>query len=369
MPVYKDKNHKGSTPWFAKFQYTDLEGKKKTKIKRGFRTEKEAKAFEKKFLSDIESDKEFAFEKAVDFYFDTKANKIKLSSLETKKSIFEKYILPYFKGKDIREIKTADLTRWQNKVLFAKNENGENILADTYIKTINSQLRGFFNFAVRNKYIERFDNPILDLESVGKKESDREYIVWSREDFSLFLRSITDHEDAYYAFMILFYTGIRKGELLALTVKDFDYENKTLSINKTFSIIKGKEVITSPKTKNSKRIVQLPDFVCEAVNTYINLFYKPTPNQRLFNYNTGKFLISAMEAGCKRTGLPKIRIHDLRHSHITYLQTLEISSMDIAERVGHKNIGMTMHYSHSTEQMQKAIATKIEKDGDINIDS
>ena len=343
MPIYKDKNHKGSTPWFAKFQYTDSEGNKRTKIKRGFRTEKEAKAFEKKFLADVEANKDYLFEKVVEFYFETCSNQIKLSSLQTKQSIFEKFILPDFSGKDIRNIKTSDLTRWQNKRLFARDKSGERLYSDTYIKTVNSQLRGLFNFAVANDYLERNENPILDLSSVGKKESERDYIVWTRKDFSLFLRSISDYEDAYYAFLLLFYTGIRKGELLALTIKDFDYENQKLYVNKTFSVIKGEEVITTPKTKKSKREVILPDFVCEALHSYIKLFYKPDDNQRIFPYKTGKFLLAAMEAGCNRTGLPKIRIHDLRHSHITYLQNLAISSMDIASRVGHKNVDMTMH--------------------------
>jgi len=366
MPIYKDKNHKGSTPWFAKFQYTDSEGNKRTKIKRGFRTEKEAKAFEKKFLADVEANKDYLFEKVVEFYFETCSNQIKLSSLQTKQSIFEKFILPDFSGKDIRNIKTSDLTRWQNKRLFARDKSGERLYSDTYIKTVNSQLRGLFNFAVANDYLERNENPILDLSSVGKKESERDYIVWTRKDFSLFLRSISDYEDAYYAFLLLFYTGIRKGELLALTIKDFDYENQKLYVNKTFSVIKGEEVITTPKTKKSKREVILPDFVCEALHSYIKLFYKPDSNQRIFPYKTGKFLLVAMEAGCNRTGLPKIRIHDLRHSHITYLQNLAISSMDIASRVGHKNVDMTMHYSHSSEETQRAIVEIIERDGDIN---
>lgn len=362
MPSYLDKNHKGNNPWYVKFYYTNEEGKKTVKIKRGFRTKREADKFEKSFLQDLASNKEYAFEAVVDFYLRDKANRIKESTMQTKKAIIEKYIVPAFKGRDIRSITIRDLMEWQGRELFQKDENGERKLSDTYIKAINSQLRAIFNFAKRADYIE--DNPIVDLESVGKKESDREYVIWTSDEFWKFEDAITDYEDAYLAIMILYYTGLRKGELLALTVNDFNFERRTLSVNKTYSVIKGKEIITEPKTQRSKRVVELPPFLAEAIQDYIDLQYKPEGSQRIFQEKSGKFIETAMEEGCKRTGLSKPRIHDLRHSHITFLGMNLVPPKEIARRVGHSEVKMTWHYSHSTAEGQNDLIQKLERDGE-----
>lgn len=366
MGAYLDSKHKGNTPWYVKFRYTDQEGKKQEKVKRGFRTKTEALEFEKDFLNNISLEREYLFEKVVEFYLETVKNKIKLSTVDTKESIIRKFILSEFSGKDIRNITTADLIRWQNKRLYEKDENGEHKYKGTYIKTINNQLRAIFNFAYAAKYLK--ENPVADLPSAGSKESDREYITWSSDDIKLFLKNIIDHEDAYLAFMILFYTGLRKGELLALTINDFSYEDKTLEITKTFSRLNGKDYIRTPKTKQSKRIVVLPIFLADAIQGYIDLLYKPSPSQRIFQQASDSFIDTALAAGCKRTGLPKIRIHDTRHSHITNLSDMNIPLKEIGPRVGQKSENITLHYSHSTTAGKSSLIDKLEiEGGDYNI--
>lgn len=367
MASYFNKDHKGSTPWYVKFRYTDKDGKKQTMLKRGFRTQAEAKKFEKKFLADVESDKEYLFERFIEFYLKDKSNRVKYSTMLTKEHIIRKFILPEFIGKDIRDITVKDLTEWQIKRLFEKDEEGNRKYTDTYIRTVNVQLRAIFNYAMKKKYID--ENPIDDLENVGKKESDRKYITWSDEDIALFLNNITDYEDAYMAFMILFYTGIRCGELLALTLEDIDLENNIMYIKKTFHRYGGKDVITTPKTEKSKREILLPDFLCEEIKSYIDLQYKPEPDQRLFQAHSSSFLETAMKTGCKRTGLPIIRIHDTRHSHITNLGENNIPIKDIADRVGQRGESITFHYSHSTRKGKNKITDYLEKEGrKINVE-
>lgn len=361
MPAYKDQKHKGKTPWYVKFRYTDTEGKKQVKVKRGFPTEREALKYEEKFLQDLAVDKEYLFEKVVEFYLETSKNKVRRSTYEIKESVINKFILPEFTGRDIREITVRDLTKWQNKYLFAKDENGNNKYQPTYIKRVNGQLRAIFNFALNEEFITK--SPLLTLQSVGSKEPEREYFTWSTEDIRLFLNSITDYEDAHLAFNILFYTGLRKGELLALTIKDFNYENKTLRINKTYSKLKGKEYIRPPKTVGSNRTVDLPQFLADAIQGYIDLFYNPSPNQRIFLAESDSFLDTAFKAGCKRTGLPKIRIHDTRHSHSTNLSDMDVPLKEIGSRLGQKSKNIVLHYHHSTAKGVSDLINKLEKEG------
>ena len=109
-----------------------------------------------------------------------------------------------------------------------------------------------------------------------------------------------------------------KAELLALTPGDFDFEKQTLRINKTFHRFKGKDIITTPKTVKSNRIITLPPFLCDEIKDYLGMFYEIGESERMFSF-TKSYLGHEMERGCKASGVKKIRIHDLRHSHVSLL--------------------------------------------------
>ena len=85
-----------------------------------------------------------------------------------------------------------------------------------------------------------------------------------------------DKPISYYAFEILYWCGVREGELLALTPEDFDFEKKTLRINKSFQRIKGKDVVTTPKTPKSNRVIRMPDFLCEEMKDCLKISHLMT---------------------------------------------------------------------------------------------
>ena len=142
---------------------------------------------------------------------------------------------------------------------------------------------------------------------------------WTKEEYLKFAEVMMDKPRSYYAFELLYWTGIRSGELLALTPSDFDFENQTLRINKTFHRSKGEDIITSPKTAKSNRIIMLPPFLCDEIKDYLEMFYEIGENERMFSF-TKSYLGHEMERGCKESGVKKIRIHDLRHSHVSLSQ-------------------------------------------------
>ena len=152
-------------------------------------------------------------------------------------------------------------------------------------------------------------------------------------------------EESYHAFEILYWCGIRLGELLALTAEDFDFEKNTVRINKSYQRLQGQDVITTPKTPKSNRTIKLPKFLAEEMQEYFAMLYDQTPTDRIFLV-TKSFLHHEMERGCKLSGVKKIRIHDLRHSHISHLIDLGFSAVAIADRVGHESIDITYRYSH-----------------------
>lgn len=109
---------------------------------------------------------------------------------------------------------------------------------------------------------------------------------WTKDEFYKFIDSIMDKQKSYAAFMTLFWTGMRLGELLALTPADIDFENKTISISKSYQRFDGKDVITLPKTPKSKRTITVPDFLLadrlghERVETTMNVYAHIYPNKQ-----------------------------------------------------------------------------------------
>ena len=185
--------------------------------------------------------------------------------------------------------------------------------SQTYLKTINNQLNAIFNYAV--KYYDLPKNPCMVAGSIGKGKAE-EMLFWTQEEFETFLEFVKDKPLSYYAFKLLFWTGMRIGELLALTVGDVDLDRKTITVNKSYQRIKGRDVITEPKTEKSKRVISIPDFLVEDMRKYTGMLYGLMKDDRLFSI-TKSYLEHEMSRGCKLSGVKKIRLHDLRHSHVS----------------------------------------------------
>lgn len=134
---------------------------------------------------------------------------------------------------------------------------------------------------------------------------------WTKEEYLKFAECIMDKPRSYYAFELLYWTGIRSGELLALTPADFDFEKQTLRINKTFHRSKGQDIITTPKTAKSNRVVTMPPFLCEEMKDYLAMLYEVKPDERIFPI-TKSYLGHEMDRGSKAAGVKRIRVHDGR---------------------------------------------------------
>ena len=123
--------------------------------------------------------------------------------------------------------------------------------------------------------------------------------------------------------------------------------------------IKGKEIITDPKTPKSKRTVQMPTFLNDEMQDYINSIYGLENDMRIFPISKS-YLHHEMNRGCKATGVKRIRIHDLRHSHVSLLIDKGFTAVDIANRVGHESIDITFRYAHMFPTKQNEIAKMLD---------
>mgnify|MGYP000662744268 CR=1 FL=1 len=352
MSVTKD----GDTGrWMSQIRVTDWTGKTIHKKKRGFATKKEALQWERDFINQSTGSLGMTFGDFIALYIKDMEHRLKPSTVASKKWLIDLKVTPFFKKIPLNEIKPTHVRQWQNSLTSYRDESGKPY-SQTYLKCINNQLTAIFNYAV--KYYGLKENPCHKAGSMGKKHAD-EMLFWTRQEFQTFIEVMKDRSASYAVFMTLYFTGIREGELLALTPADFDFEKRTVSINKSYQRLNKQDVITTPKTPKSNRVIQMPQFLCDELQDYLKQLYGVEPDSRMFPISKS-YLHREMDRGCKQTGVKRIRIHDLRHSHISLLIDMGFTALAIAERVGHESIDITYRYAHLFPTRQVEMADKLD---------
>ena len=348
------KNEKNNT-WYVQFRYTDWKGERQQKFKRGFKTKREAQEWESDFLMMKQADVTMSFEAFAELYERDIKPKLKENTWLTKENIIKKKIIPYFGKLSLCDIAAKDVMDWQNEIRELKDKRGRNY-SSTYLKTVHNQLSAMFNHAVR--YYGLQSNPASIAGNMGSEDR-KEMSFWTLDEYKKFSETIMDKPLSFYAFEMLYWCGIREGEMLALTPKDFDFEAETLTINKSYQRLKGRDVITSPKTKKSNRTIKMPKFLCEEMQDYLNMFYGDVENDRIFPVSKS-YLHHEMDRGSKAAGVKRIRIHDIRHSHVSLLIEMGFTALAIADRLGHESIEVTYRYAHLFPTKQTEMANKLD---------
>ena len=346
MPAFKDKK-RGT--WYANFYYKDWNGERKHKCKRGFKTQREAKEYERKFIDKLSQTSDISFAGLVENYINDLSTRLKPTTVETKKSIIYSKLVPVFGKMQVCDISIIAVRNWQNGLI---KESG---YAQTYLKTINIQLSAILNYAVANYGLK--SNPCKVAGSIGKGKAE-EMSIWTKDQFCMFV----EHEKKralHVAFDILFWTGIREGELLALTPADV-LDTKKIDICKTFAKVDGQEMFLTPKTNKSKRKLSIPDFLYEEIESYIADLQIGT-DERIF-YFTKHLLTKEIKRVAKLAGLDQIRVHDLRHSHASLLISMKFDILEISRRLGHESVKTTWDtYSHLYPETDRELADRLDR--------
>ena len=351
MSVFKDSF---TNSWACKFRYKDFSGATKQHKKTGFATKKEATQYELEEKPKLEGVSSGTFEAIAKQYLEHCELVMKPSTLFSTKSLYKNNYLPYFAKRKVKEITKSEIHEWQLEMM----KKG---YSQTSLSTVNSKLRAFFSYCVDYDIIKVSPMP----KSIGSKKSEEEMKFWTLEEFKQFIVFFKDDPMYETGFNILFYGGLRIGELLALTFKDFDFKKNTVSITKncviTFSKTEGHKIyIHTPKTKKSVRTITLPTVVMSKVRMYFLKSFQINEDDRLFPVYKNMFNIR-LDAGAKATGVKRIRLHDLRHSHASMLMNMNVPIKQISERLGHEDIETTLRtYAHLYESKENELATKLD---------
>lgn len=218
MPVYKDE---ATGTYYCKFYYTDYTGARKQKKKRGFKLQREAKEWERAFLERQQGTPDMTFQALYDIYIDDMSHRLRQTSIEGKKIVFTNRILPYFKDKPINTITAKDIRDWQNSQIDLG-------YSDAYLDRIQNMMTTILNYAVT--YYNLPANPCDKAGHMGKRTRSMKF--WTLEQYNSFIQYVTDLT-ARTALQLLFYSGMRFGEMLALTLSDFDFQSNTIKITKS----------------------------------------------------------------------------------------------------------------------------------------
>lgn len=345
MPVYFDETKK---TWYCKFYYEDYTGVRKQKMKRGFKLQRDAKEWERAFLEKMQGTPDMTFHTLYDLYIDDKSHRLKASSIQMKKRVFTKHVLPYFKDKAVNQITPNDIRAWQNK-LIAKN------YSEPYLSNIHVALSSVFTYAVR--YYNLPTNPCSLAGSIGKKK--RSINFWTLSEFNRIIKTVEDITDLT-ALKFLFYSGVRLGEFRALAYGDINFEDNTININKNMQIVDGKEVIYTPKSENGVRTITMPEEIMKELKAYCDMMYGISEHDRVFTFKPYR-IRKCMKKSSDATGIKNIRIHDLRHSHVSLLIELGFTPYLIAERIGDTVQMVNEVYGHLYPNKHIEVANKLNK--------
>ena len=199
MSAYKDKTQ---GTWYVSFRYIDWTGKKTQKLKRGFKTKKEALNYEKEFMRKTAADMKMEMGSFIEVYFEDKRKELKENSIRNKQHMIYKHIVPYFGTRKMNEITPADVIQWQNTI----QEKG---YSKTYERMIQNQLNALFNHA--QKIYNLKENPCKKVKKMGKSDANK-LEFWTKAEYDRFIAGIEPESEDYLIFEILFWTGIREGD-------------------------------------------------------------------------------------------------------------------------------------------------------------
>ena len=364
------------------YAYKTPDGEFHRTCKRGFAREKDANAWAMSELPNLVAEKgqdkpiatpapllpkspkkkrqsieDMLFSELVEKYMKHSEIRKKETTCGTKESIINNKILPYFKDELVAEISVEDIEDWQDIILESTTKQG-NPYSQTYIRTIRSQFTAIMNYAV--KKLELPFNPLDRADMIGKKDGN-ERAFWTLDHYKEFRKVIAEKPQYFYPFEVLFWTGMRMGEMLALKPNDIDFEKLTIRVDETYTKFKGKDLMTTPKTDTSLRIIHIPQTLADELKEYIESIYGLEQDDRIFLI-TKSGLHREIDKGVAECSIPDICVHGLRHSFSSMAQSEEVNAteMVVSTILGHsKKKTMTARYSHAYDKDLIAVAERI----------
>ena len=364
MSVYKDEKRNS---WYFAVNYNDLFGNRKQKRKRGFKTKKEAVNAEREFLNFLNNgtmeQSESTISEIIDVYLKDKENLVKGSTFKSIYGILKNRVDYYLGNIKVNELKNTHIIRFHDFLLNPPEDSPFRKISNSTAQETHSVFIAMLKYAEKHYNVTpisyKFTPPKqFNIESELKNEK---MCFYTLEQFEVLHTKMLENNDFLIADIIsmLFYTGMRVGELAALTYNHISLEDKKVLIRQNIITVKNgdkfTEKISTPKTKTSVRNITLPDRAVKILERHLK---EDTSSN---NFSKEWFIFSPFKVthyklttlrhhydkAFLKTDMPKIKMHDFRHSHVSLLINSGANAMLVKERLGHASVTTTLDtYAH-----------------------
>ena len=362
--LHERKTKLNGTVYDVHFRVQDKDGKTIQKKLSGFKTKTEAKQRYNRFVQDHcefiydkpkkkaeETDNSITVAEAFLMYKTWMKANCKPSTVYEREKVYDKFVAPHFAKCKLNKLTKEELSIWQDTISTTTKDSGE-YFAYEYQRKIKASFSAFLEWCA-----ERYGtvNYLSKIKPPRRRTPKKEMEVWTREDFQRFI-DVVDSQSYRAFFTVLFFTGRRFGEVVALTPKDINLDKGiiafTKSITRKTSSDGASYEVVSTKA-NKEQILPVAQPVIDALREYETespfVFggdapLAPTTVRRYFN----KYIEAA--------GVKKIRIHDLRHSFVSMLIHYGVNLTVVADLIGDTLEQVTKTYAHMyTEDRLQAV--------------
>lgn len=339
------KNEK-TGKWECQIWYKDWQGKRRHTTKTGFERKKDAEKYEYEFLSKKQY-QDPIIDTAIDAYKKFLANERKLKNIkqttyEHKIDYLDRCILPYFKGVKVSKITPAHIKEWL--AFMSTNTSVKERLGSGTLNIYRSVLKQLYDFCMEE--YKTAENPVKKVKRVKEFSNDQRVKFWTVEEYQKFYDDLRT-ETQRVLFNIIYWSGMRIGECLALTPADF--QPYKIIITKSTETTKEEGQFTdTPKNKYSVREVEIPRSLYFQIMDYIESLYNVKPYTQIFSQFTASSVRNYIYYhGIQKLGLPKASTHTLRHTYASMLLDVSKDVTVVTKQIGHSNPSTTLRvYSH-----------------------
>lgn len=358
MPVYQNEKT-GIYYWKETFDGKQIKKTNKKWIRPSY-AQKDLDEYKRKLTLGIIKKDSIKFNELVEQYYSFIDLKYKKSTFLKTTNLINKYLIPFFGNKKVMNITPANIYAFQKSLLELNNDGVP--FKNSHLERIQTITKQVFEFAVNHDYIHK--NPFLNTVKVkhNTPEIKKEITILTYQEYSDFI-SYVDDPIYKMVFSILYWCGLRSGELLALTIQDYDIDKKTLTVNKNFD--EKNRIITVTKNRGN-RVIDVPKQCALDIETVLASAKeaKAEPNAPLIGitHRIPKTTLQRRKnTYIKESNSKHFTFHDLRHTHVSTLIDIGWEAKDISDRLGHSVEMVNNTYGHLFPDRKKANMEKLNK--------
>lgn len=361
------RKHGSNWQYTVELEPDPVTNKRRQKSKGGFRTKKECEKALAEIITKLENGQYFEIKKTnvreyLNYWLDAYAKISVAPSTYTRYNQFATTIIQYLGNVSLEKLKPADIQHFYTE-LTKKSK-----LSNNTILKIHRMFHLSLKHAVQWQIL--FYNPTNNVKA--PKFTKSEMKVWTSETADNFLKDIKD-TTLYLPVMLAITTGMRQGEIAALKWKNVNFENGFISVTHNMQRIENRYELKKPKTAKSKRSIAMMDLTIKELKKH-KTFQKElllSMGKHLDDDNficcwddgspyTPHYISDNFRKYVSKLQYPKIRFHDLRHTHATMLLSKGVNPKIVSERLGHSTVSITLDtYSHVLPNMQKEAVKKL----------